>query len=338
MRERFLVLDGLRGIGASMVFFYHVLDRPNLGGAGAYTYLWVDFFFVLSGFVLAHAYQDQLQEPGAFLGFVRERIIRLHPLILLSIIPGAIAILSAPYRKDPFPIGTVITGAIPFPALWAAPLPLFPFPLNGPTWSLFWELLVNIAFAAAAPWLRTRPLVVVVIAAAIAQMIATAYGKGHDGHLAIAGLRAASCFPLGVLLYRIHQSGRIDLGRFGWMALPLMLLAVVPNSGMQPLHETVARFVIFPFVVLAGADYESRFPRTCAFLGELSYPIYVLHVPLLYIAAVTMAAVGGPSNGLIHAAAVLPIIWAVWRFYDVPVRRWLRRRYGWRRLVRPAES
>ena len=157
MRERLLMLDGLRGVAALAVFLQHFRGRPDwLVSQGA---LAVDFFFILSGFVQSHAYQERLKQPGTAPRFLRDRVIRLHPLLLLSLVPGAIMITSitGPSR-DPAPLLTFFASMLPFPALWMHPLPVMAFPYNQPSWSLFWELAANLLFVLVAPRLGTRTL------------------------------------------------------------------------------------------------------------------------------------------------------------------------------------
>src|SRR4051794_26514580 len=115
-QHRFLALDGLRGVAALVILVFHFGIRP--AWVAPYGSLAVDFFFLLSGFVIAHAYEERLRQPGAIGAFIRDRVIRLHPLLVLSIIPGAIITLTGNQPRDPFPVLTAIAGAIPFPAVW----------------------------------------------------------------------------------------------------------------------------------------------------------------------------------------------------------------------------
>jgi peptidoglycan/LPS O-acetylase OafA/YrhL len=329
--ERFQAFDGMRGVGALLILLYHLPDPPQR--LGTYVYLLVDLFFILSGFVLAHVYERRMREPGAIAGFLRERVIRLHPLLVLAVIPGAISMMIFGYAgRDPYPGLTAISAAIPFPAFWKAGLPRFPFPLNGPSWSLFWEIVTNILFAFAAPWLRTRTLAIGVAVLAVATVVAAALQPLQDGTLAVAGLRGLVGFPLGMLLLRVHLSGRVKLPAFiGPLAIPLILLIVLPPFPYPLVYETVARFVLFPLLLLGCASHAVRFPALNTLSGELSYPIYILHVPLFATLEHAGASLGLGYNQWIHSALGLFLIWLIWRFYDAPLRTWLRRRFGWRR-------
>lgn len=332
MRERFLVLDSLRGLAALSVLIFHLHSISWFSRVHAY--LSVDFFFLLSGFVLAHAYEARMREPGAIAGFLRERVIRLHPLLILSILPAAILLLLNPIGRDPLPALTAIAAAIPFPAIWKLGLPFLIFPLNLPSWSLFWELVVNIIFAVLAPRLGTRTLVAIVTVTGAALAVATFNGVS-DGRMAIAGLRALALFPLGVLLLRMHRANRWRLGRFGSFAVPLFLAVILVPGPFDQVRDLLARFVIFPAILLAAAGHGARFPAIYAFLGGMSYPLYVLHMPVTILLGMGFVAAGYPVSDLLNAALSLPIIWLIWRFYDEPVRAWLRRRVGWRRPREP---
>jgi peptidoglycan/LPS O-acetylase OafA/YrhL len=329
--ERFQAFDGLRGLGALLILLYHLPEPPQQ--LGTYIYLLVDMFFLLSGFVLAHVYEHRMREPGAIAGFLRERVIRLHPLLVLAVLPGAISITMLGYGGlDPYPGLTAIAAAVPFPALWKAGLPRFPFPLNLPSWSLFWEIVTNILFAFAAPWLRTRTLAIGVAVLAVATIVAGAFQPLQDGTLAITGIRGLVGFPLGMLLLRVHRSGRVKLPAFiGPLAIPLILLVVLPPVPYALAYETLVRFVLFPLLLLGCASHTVRFPALNTLSGELSYPIYILHVPLLATIKIAAASLGLGYNQWIQSALGLFLIWAIWRFYDAPLRTWLRRRFGWRR-------
>lgn len=328
-QERFHALDGMRGVGAIIVFVFHLGLAPRL--VGPHAYLLIDLFFVLSGFVLAHAYEHRMGEQGAFWGFLRERIIRLHPLLVLSAIPGVIgSLMRSPLARDPYPILTAISGLIPFPALWKADLPAFPFPLNGPSWTLFWELLVNIVYALVAPRLSTRMLIAIVAVTGLVLTV-TSFFLPIYRDLVYSGLRGIACFPLGLLLFRAHRSGRVRPRAIGKYALPIMVAFSVAPFSLGPVYETLVRYVVIPMIVLGAASHQVRFPAVHAFLGEISYPIYILQIPMWAVVVTATDWLGIGHHRGVAAGVSLILICAVWRFYELPARRWLRRRYGWRR-------
>lgn len=85
-KQHFEILDGLRGIAAVAVVIFHFMEFavPDYSKSFiAHAYLAVDFFFCLSGFVIAYAYDNKVQKLGA-LQFLKLRLIRLHPLVIIG--------------------------------------------------------------------------------------------------------------------------------------------------------------------------------------------------------------------------------------------------------------
>src|SRR5246127_608172 len=155
-KEHFEVLDGLRGSAAFLIVLFHAFNYP-FGFKPPlhlmhHAYLAVDFFFGLSGFVVAYAYNDRWTRMTT-LQFFRIRLIRLHPLVLIGATLGLLGYLLDPFSK------TMNGGPLSM-VLLAYPPPLFLLPsppvggrhnesqaLNGPAWSLTQEYLGNIAYA-----------------------------------------------------------------------------------------------------------------------------------------------------------------------------------------------
>lgn len=332
-RERFLALDGLRGVAALAVLFFHIQGIMGIGWAFAHGYLAVDFFFMLSGFVIAHAYEARLREPGGLGPFMRDRIIRLHPLLLLSLIPGAFLLIASMIAGRPayaYPLLTLAVAAIPFPAQWTdAP---FKFPLNSVSWSLFWELVVNLAFALIAPRLGNR-LLGAIIAGAVAGVIGVSFmNHGLMDTGMSAGFRAFAGFAIGVGLLRVHRSARFRADWLGAAAAPLLLLslAAVPIwPWLATVYDPLAVFGLFPLILLAAARRQTRFPTLCIWLGGLSYPVYVLQGSALRLLQrpATIVIPHSFANGMLLFAGIVVLSLIAWRFYDEPVRAALRRRF-----------
>ena len=308
-----------------------------MAGAGlvfSHGYLAVDFFFMLSGFVIAHAYEQRLREPGSLPAFLRDRIIRLHPLLLLSIVPRAAELIASMIHGAPihrYPLLTLASGAVPFPAFWIDQAQKFP--LNAVSWSLFWELAVNLAFALVAPRLSNRLLGIIVAAAVTGAIAVSLINHGHAHPDMSAGFRAFAGFAVGVALLRVHRTGRINLGVLGAAAPLVLLLAfiAVPSPGwLSRFYDPAAAFLLFPLIVLASARRQARFPALCAWLGGLSYPLYVLHGPwLLWLGRpIVSAVIPNPVMGALALGAIAVIVALIaWKFYDEPVRAMLRRRF-----------
>src|SRR6516225_9704176 len=101
-KPHYPILDGLRGVAAILVIIYHLFEayypvpahHPEHHG-----YLAVDFFFLLSGFVVGYAYDDRWEKGMSVWDFFKIRLIRLHPLVLLGVLIGAIGFWYDPYTN-----------------------------------------------------------------------------------------------------------------------------------------------------------------------------------------------------------------------------------------------
>src|ERR1700744_1093940 len=166
-KQHFEVLDGLRGSAAFLIGIFHVFNY-SFGFRGPWAlvkhaYLAVDFFFALSGFVVAYAYDDRWTRMS-ILQFFRIRLIRLHPLVLVGATLGLLGYLFDPFGK------TINQTSAPMLVLaYITSLLLLPSPpvggrqdesqaLNGPAWSLMQEYLGNIAYALILRQLRAATL------------------------------------------------------------------------------------------------------------------------------------------------------------------------------------
>jgi peptidoglycan/LPS O-acetylase OafA/YrhL len=341
-------LDGLRGVAALLVMLMHA---GNLLGAHLLdrAYLMVDLFFLMSGFVLASAYGDRLASAGGRAKFVRNRLLRLYPLALVSLLLGAAVdlIVAACTGQPPHARFVLIF------ALSAAFLPALSggllVPLNGPLWSLQAELWSNFAFAAVAPWLTTRRLTVLVavmgIVLAIAALLTGSLNGGYANNdagrgagpwsFALGYARIGFSFPLGVLLHRMWQDGRIRARPTvpPTLLIPVVLLAIaiIPVRGWAGL-DLLMVMTVFPalLIVVADSTPKGRSARILAWLGGLSYPLYVMHGPVLALVnRLTPAGTAAPVwIGLIGFGCIASIAAAagVERWIDRPIRVWAARR------------
>jgi peptidoglycan/LPS O-acetylase OafA/YrhL len=342
MKRHFEILDGLRGTAALLVLFFHLLDGmlPYAANPLRHAALAVDFFFLLSGFVIGYAYDDRW--PGLSLSaFLRARLIRLHPLVLLAVVIGALC-----YWFDPFVEGTQRVGGLrmafmlSFGALLlptppsSAPGGWLTHPLNSPCWSLLQEYLANIAYALVGWRLGRRALAAVVALAAVA-LVATALWHGSlDGGWAwhsfwMAPVRVAFPFAAGLLLHRLGAQLRVP-GAYALLSLLLLLVFMAPAYAPAGYYQVFCVLVIFPLIVAIGAGTPTagRLSGLCRFAGRLSYPLYLVHFPFTAIFAHWVKATHPPLGQLVPVMVVLilfvmALAWAALRFYDEPVRAWL---------------
>lgn len=301
--RRFDALDGMRGLAALFVMVYHVTEQNGLHYARD-AQAAVDLFFVLSGFVIMHGYGHAILAGMSFGDYLKSRLIRLGPLYLAGLALGLAAMGAAILHHHAGGIRAshlwTATGlgliGLPYLNHLAWPLghhvtPGVVFPLNGPAWSLFFEVFINICFFFyLARWRRVSGwLVLGLMALFLATRLWTGEGNpgwGTDGFWA--GFpRVAAEFFLGALLYVWHK-------RLNWrntpmqVALKLALIGIVfvfflSSSGAKALIDAV---LLSPLAILAGARLElgPRARQICQRLGDLSYPLYIIHVPLHLLA------------------------------------------------------
>ncbi|MGK6323149.1 acyltransferase family protein [Sphingomonas sp. DT-51] len=360
-KSHYVVLDGLRGIAALMVVMFHTFEAYAGGDPTRqiinHGYLAVDFFFLLSGFVIAYAYDDRWgeMERGEF--YLR-RLIRLQPMVVLgSLFGAALFYLQA---GGLFP-------KIAVPPVWQMLLvmmlgcTLLPLPkqldirgwdeihpINGPAWSLFYEYVANVAYALVLRRLSTRALTVLAVLAAALLLEVALLGERRDliggWSLDAAGVHiglARLCYPFiaGMLLmrsgWRLHSRHAFAISAaLLIVALALPRMGDTPHHWSNGLYDAACVLLLFPLVVAIGAGDKAatgKGVRVARFFGDLSFPLYITHYPLIYLYTAWVvdqkvpARVGAPMGVALVIAAVV-VAYVSLKLYDEPVRRWLGRR------------
>jgi peptidoglycan/LPS O-acetylase OafA/YrhL len=350
-KDRFVTLDGMRGLAALVVAGAHVSELLRIG-VPRHAHLAVDFFFVLSGFVIAHAYEQRLGTTMRPLDFVRIRLIRLHPLILLgSAITLATMVAGAfggggPRLSDV--LWAVAAGIMMVPTgqLWSPAA----FPLDGPTWSLFAEYGVNILFAVLVPVLTFTRLRMMLLSG-VAMLVLLALGPAglesywRSDQVGLSLLRVIYPFFAGVLINRLYRSGRVRFPAVSPLVSMALLLAILlaPSTRFDTLFQFVMIVGAFPLLVWASArdTLDATQGQWMLFAGRLSYPLYIIHFPLAALLVPLLAA--RLSAGAALASIMLAVLGASYfglRYYDEPVRAWLseRLRVRQRRALKLRES
>ena len=355
-KPRYEILDGLRGVAALLVIVYHVFECFDWTPV-PHGYLAVDFFFVLSGFVIGYAYDSRWGDGLTIGQFFKRRLIRLHPMVILGALIGAACFLlqgSVRWDGTPISIGWVMLAML----MGMLMLPLYPgaaadvrgngemFPLNGPSWSLFFEYIGNILYALLLRRLPTRWLVVLAVAAGscLAGIAVTDGYLGVGWSMADGGLwtglvRMLFPYTVGMLMARVFKPLPGVQGVFWICGAVIVLVGCLPlllggmASWLSGLYDALCVIVVFPLLVWVGASQLSIGKTThhiSSFLGELSYPLYAVHYPLMYL---FYAHIGFDGNlvplskmdEVWQVAIVLPfacilLAWLCYRFYDCPVR------------------
>lgn len=328
-RRVFVFLDLVRGIAAIAVVLRHSsFYFPKLLPA---SHLAVDLFFILSGFVIAFAYQNRLIERLTWIEFTKVRWIRLYPVFLLGALLGAVWFVGQDIRDDGMVAKKSMAAILLSFFMLPSPFSYNLYPTNGPSWSLFFEILVNLLYAAIAKWLTIRVLILVVIFSAAFLVIAAVYRQNTDigfRWVHFYGGVARVCFGFfsGVLVYRAYALG------FRAPQLPafLIIFAVIAIFGYSSLYCDLAKIFLLPLVVWFGASVHvvtPHFTKVSTFCGLISYPIYMIHVPVIRSSSELLkhfvpnvSEVEKIVVGTIIVIAVVAVSYVVARYIDVPVR------------------
>ena len=359
-KPHYAVLDGLRGVAAITVVCFHIFEAfatSHLDQRINHGYLAVDFFFILSGFVVGYAYDDRWKTMTTK-EFIKRRIIRLHPMVVMGAIIGAVMFYFQ--GCSVWDVTKVTFSSLAIATLLNALLiPAIPghevrglgemFPLNGPSWSLFFEYIGNILYALVIRRFSTKALAGLVILFGIGLAAFAILGPLGDicagfsltGTEFTAGsLRLLFSFTAGLLLSRIFKSLQIK-GAFWICSLILVPLLAMPRIGgaehlwMNGLYDTLCCVVVFPLLVILGASGKGESGITswlCKFLGDISYPLYMVHYPFIYLYYAWVKNENlSFEESLPGAAAVvigsIVLAYGCLKLYDIPVRRYLSKRF-----------
>ena len=356
-KPHYPILDGLRGVAAIMVVAFHLFEAHALNRFEQlinHGYLAVDFFFLLSGFVIGYAYDDRWGTMS-FGSFLKRRLIRLQPMVVMGMIVGGVCF----YFQD-----SVLWPGIHTVPVWKMLLvmligfTLIPVttsldirgwqemhPLDGPGWSLFFEYVANVLYALIVRKFSEFLLGILVMLSGgllIYYLVAGPTGDVIGGwslespQFRIGFTRVMFPFFAGLLLFRVAKV-TIVKNAFFWCSLLIIIVFSLPRFGdsthlwVNGLYESVTIVFLFPLIVYLGAsgNLDTKFSaKICKFLGEISYPIYITHYPLIYIYTGWVAnnkltfSQAYPYAILVLVGAIV-LAYACLKLYDEPIRRWL---------------
>jgi len=377
MNPRYDILDGLRGVAALAVLVYHLFEAIAFAAGAAEQqfyngFLAVDFFFILSGFVMGYAYDAKLERGELTTGgFIKRRLIRLHPMVIMGVIIGVICFVvqgCTMWPAEGTQVGEETSVSVLMMAMLLA-LFLIPAPqgldvrgnteafsLNGPHWSLFFEYFGSLLYVLMLRKLPTRWLKVWVFIMAIALFLnasfseynSIAYGWSSEPYNLFGGLlRLLFAYPCGLLLARLfkrnessdeEKTGKRFVHSFTFNALVLVGLMLVPSLStllgikiLNPLYQCLCVCICFPMVVcLAARGKVDGVQQKCvSFVGRLSYPLYAIHYPFIYLYIHCIYTDQHPfgsspwaTPSVVFVASIVVAIICL-KYYDEPIRKWL---------------
>lgn len=345
-QPKFLSLEIGRGVAAILVLLFHIdkfyFDSSQywpsklFGGLFTFGHAGVQFFFVLSGFVMIWSHYKDLGRPEQVWPFIYKRIIRIYPLVIvttaaLAALYFALPSAGRPEYRDPLVIlqSLLLVGREPIDAL------------NFPSWTLWHENLFYVACVAiiARPRWGLAALVVWTVASIvpsffISNSLEIAYPLREVNALFILGVGIAFFLKNRTL----PAAGLITVGGIvGFFAFGICSALVVE---MQPIENLV--YGVTSAMVIAGAIELERsgglvLPGATALLGTLSFPLYLTHMITLPIFAKLIARLGlnhllpGPVGLALAVSAALAVAFITHYAFERPVYRLLREKIAPRR-------
>lgn len=224
-------------------------------------------------------------------------------------------------------------------------------PLDGPAWTLFFEYITNILYALI---FRRISVTILAILTLIAGNVLLHFGVTNvNGHLIggwsltpeqlrIGFTRLMYPFLAGMLLCRLVKPGNLG-NTFLWCSLLLVVILAWPRVGgsnkelfwMNGLYETLSIIIVFPFIVFLGASgtiKNKAVEKLCRFFGDISFPVYIIHYPFIYLFGAWVVNNNktieqGWPMGLLVLVCSVALAYLLFKFYDVPVRKWLTKKY-----------
>jgi peptidoglycan/LPS O-acetylase OafA/YrhL len=359
-KPHYQILDGLRGVAAIMVVAFHICEASAtsyLDQKINHGYLAVDFFFLLSGYVVGYAYDDRWGKMTIG-GFFKRRLVRLQPMVVMGMIIGAICFYFQGSALWPMISGVPVWKMLLIMLIGFTLLPI-PIsmdirgwqemhPLDGPAWSLFFEYIANILYAVLVRHFSKTLLWILVILSGFALVhlaVTSPTGDVIGGwsidakQLTIGFSRVMYPFFAGLLLCRIAKPTHIKQA-FLWCSLLVIIVLAMPRIGgsshlwLNGIYESFSIIILFPLIVFLGASGEitgKLASRLCKFFGDISYPLYITHYPLIYIYTAWVNDGKVPFEkawpiGLLVFVSAIVIAYASLKLYDEPIRNWLKKK------------
>lgn len=342
--DRYVVLDGLRGLAAFAIVVHHFTLTVGSRELFASASIAVDFFFCLSGFVIAHAYYARLRGGMPLADFARRRLSRLYPMYLVGTLLGIVATLSYMHTgRTNLTYANLATAtalnAFYIPYLNAHWMDVFVFrlegtifPMNNPAWSLLFGMVANFTFAASLRWSTRLPLVMAGVAAVGLCMATFAFGEAPGwGTANMPGgfPRVFFSFFAGIVIFQYHARTAALPRVQGMLIIILVCVAVaVPRFSGHRFYWLAMVLLVVPLIVAMGSQCAvsrtSMSRRVFAYCGSISYTVFCVHYPLLMFFSLANA---DPANRALLLVAYLAVTFAcahlLTAHVERPMRDWL---------------
>ncbi|ORX47121.1 acyltransferase [Piromyces finnis] len=373
-KSRYEVLDGLRGVASFIVIIFHLFESYTnplepYKEKIYHGYLAVDFFFALSGFVIGYAYDDRWGTKMNIIDFIKRRITRLHPMVILGHVVGLFLFHFGSYDFFPLIMTTpwwklfllFIYGCflLPSPKQWDIRGWEEIYPLNGACWSLMWEYIANILYALIIRHFNKITTMIFVGFSSLltinlcmnidifgvldgrgSKTYSVAGGWSFDKqHMLIAITRLLYPFFCGLLISRLNWKINVKKGGFWLCSLIISICFCLPHIGgdehswMNGLYECICILIIIPIVVMLGAGSQvdnNISKKLCNFLGDVSYPLYITHYPVIYMQMAWISKNPDANELSKILTSVSIFIFSIFlayiylKNYDEPVREWIK--------------
>jgi len=335
-KQHFLALDLLRGMAAICVMLFHAF-LTTAPGALAHAYLAVDFFFMLSGFVVSYAYEERLiSNKISLYEYILRRVIRLYPMLTVGVLISSAFMVLVQHNLIHC-LMEIVPGILDLPVLFRREGSITP--LDPSAWSIFFEMFVSVLFGVFVSKLRDAVLWLSVGLAGTA-FICVSVATGHQNLGAFTfkfwgGFpRVIFTFGMGVGLQRLNLNRRLSLPAWAVWPLGAVLVATfIPGASFRvPLAYDLFNIIFaYPIIIMLASvcirPTGRSFIQIMKLSGDLSYPVYIIHYSIfLWLSfAAVWPIFSRRSFGIAECAISMLAAWLLLRLYDEPCRSWLER-------------
>lgn len=341
MRKRIEQLDGLRGIFSVFVIaHHHNAFKSSIFYNNFFVInssLFVDFFFVLSGFVIAINYIDTINTKQDFIQFIKKRFFRLYPLLFYTEIVFLIANLFGDHStlKNASDLSfsyyflTVLDtltfmGSTPIFGGWMG--------LNYPAWSISSEMIAYVIFGMVLllwPHFKNLAFIVIIVFSTIFTILYGEYMLSYDYGF----IRGTLCFSIGVLTFQTLKERELKLS---FWEIPYLIILVLLMYCTH-FYEWNLMKLIFPiwfavgimvFANSNGIIKQILTTKAFQYLGRISYSIYLNHAIVLIAVNILLFRIlkAQPTEVLIGFSLLISIVLTI--IYSHFTYLWVETRLG----------